>query len=405
MYEKFFGLTASPFQLNPDPAFLFESKGHRRAHAYLSYGVFQAEGFIVVTGEVGAGKTTLVRHLLRELDREKVVAAQLVSTQLEADDLLRSVAIAFGVPTKATGKAELLGAIEAFLLSLVPLGQRALLVVDEAQNLSPRAMEELRMLSNFQLGQRALLQSFLVGQPELREIMRGPSMQQLRQRIIASYHLGPLEERETRGYIEHRLAHAGWKNDPVLDDGLFEPLHRATGGIPRRINALCNRLMLGAFLSERHRIGLADLESAVSEMREELGADALTADAPLSSTPPSTPPGGAVPSAFADGRSSAGLPPFLVSSIIARLDRIERNVAALVDWTLIGMDSHNARPGNKPAAVSKMGEASSSRMAAPVSRMEAPKSRLAGPSRGETAKGRLDPQPLQAPRPLRAGGK
>jgi putative secretion ATPase (PEP-CTERM system associated) len=404
MYEKYFGLTASPFQLNPDPSFLFESKGHRRAHAYLSYGVFQAEGFIVVTGEVGAGKTTLVRHLLRELDREKVVAAQLVSTQLEADDLLRSVAIAFGVPTKATGKAELLGAIEAFLLSLVPLGQRALLVVDEAQNLSPRAMEELRMLSNFQLGQRALLQSFLVGQPELREIMRGPSMQQLRQRIIASYHLGPLEERETRLYVEHRLAHAGWKNDPVLEDALFEPLHRATGGIPRRINAVCNRLMLGAFLSERHRISLADLDSAVAELREELGSDtALAADAPLATPLAGSPAAGLA--AGAEGRPGGGLPPFLVSSIIARLDRIERNVAALVDWTLINTGGDGARPGAKPAAVTKMGDAAKSRMAAPVSRMDAPKSRLSGPQRGESVKSRIEPQPLQAPRPLRAGGK
>ncbi len=322
MYESYFGLNASPFQLNPDPTFLFESKGHRRAHAFLQYGVFQGEGFIVVTGEIGAGKTTLVRALLNELDEHKVVAAQLVSTQLQADDLLRSVAIGFGIPAKGTGKAELLGDIEGFLLSLVPRGQRALLVVDEAQNLSSQAMEELRMLSNFQLGQRALLQSFLVGQPELREMMRAPSQQQLRQRIIASYHLGPLEEPETRAYIEHRLQHVGWKNDPEFDEQAFGPLHRATGGIPRRINSLCNRLMLGAYLAEKHRIDAEDVEAAVTELREELGADALPPESAM-----------AEPSHAVGGETRGGdvVRTFVVSSITGRLDRLERNIATLLE--------------------------------------------------------------------------
>lgn len=335
MYESYFGLSASPFQLNPDPSFLFESKGHRRAHAFLQYGVYQSEGFIVVTGEVGAGKTTLVRALLRELDPEKVIAAQLVSTQLEADDLLRSVAIAFGVPAKASGKAELLGEIEGFLMSLVPRGQRALLVVDEAQNLSAQAMEELRMLSNFQLGQRALLQSFLVGQPELRELMRAPSQQQLRQRIIASYHLGPLEEPETRAYVEHRLHHVGWNNDPEIDEQAFAPLHRATGGVPRRINSLCNRLMLGAYLAEKHRIGPEDVEAAIAELREELGSDALPPEISIADLPH---PGAA------EARGGDVVRPFMVSSIIARLDRLERNVATLLDLVRALPGAEGAKP-------------------------------------------------------------
>jgi general secretion pathway protein A len=321
MYETFFGLSGNPFQLNPDPSFLFESKGHKRAHAYLQYGVYQSEGFIVVTGEIGAGKTTLVRALLRELDPAKVVAAQLVSTQLDADDLLRSVAIAFGLPARSTGKAELLGEIEAFLLGLVPLRKRALLVVDEAQNLTPKAMEELRMLSNFQLGEQALLQSFLVGQPELRDMMRGPSMQQLRQRIIASYHLGPMEEAETRAYIRHRLGHVGWKDDPQIHEKAFGPIFAATGGIPRRINSLCNRLLLGAFLGGKHDIAPEDVEEAVSEMRDELGGDALPAPA-------------APASANAPANGQHGLGPgraFAISAISARLDRLERNVATLLD--------------------------------------------------------------------------
>ena len=176
MYEAFYGLSAGPFQLNPDAEFYFESAGHRRAYAYLQYGVAQGEGFVVVTGEVGAGKTTLVRALLTELDAQKVIAAQLVSTQLDADDLLRSVAIAFGLPGKASRKAELVNQIQKFLVDLVPSGRRALLVVDEAQNLTPDAVEELRALSSFQLDGRHLLQSFLVGQPELRKLMRAPSM-------------------------------------------------------------------------------------------------------------------------------------------------------------------------------------------------------------------------------------
>ena len=197
MYEAFYGLSGKPFQLNPDPAFYFASRGHKRAFAYLQYGLYQSEGFIVITGEVGAGKTTIVRSLFEQMDGERVVAAQLVSTQLDADDMLRSVTTAFGLRTNAVDKATLLASLEAFLCQLALADKRALLVVDEAQNLTPRAVEELRMLSNFQLGDRALLQSFLVGQPELRAMMQGPEMQQLRQRVIASYHLGPMDKAET----------------------------------------------------------------------------------------------------------------------------------------------------------------------------------------------------------------
>ena len=249
MYEAYFHLSGKPFQLNPDPSFYFGSRGHKRAFAYLEYGLYQSEGFIIITGEVGAGKTTIVRSLLEQLDPSRVIAAQLVSTQLEADDLLRAVAMAFGVPVLGLDKATILASLETFLGKVTAEGKRALLVVDEAQNLSPRAVEELRMLSNFQRGDQALLQSFLVGQPELRDLMQSPQMQQLRQRVIASYHLGPLDDSETQGYIEHRLRHVGWSDDPKFDPACFLPIHQATGGIPRRINTLCNRLLLAAFLS------------------------------------------------------------------------------------------------------------------------------------------------------------
>jgi putative secretion ATPase (PEP-CTERM system associated) len=277
MYESFYGLTGKPFQLNPDPAFYFASRGHKRAFAYLQYGVHQSEGFIVITGDVGAGKTTLVRNLFEHLDRGHLVAAQLVSTQLDADDMLRSVAVAFGLPIKAIDKASLLATLEAFLCHLATERKRALLVVDEAQNLTPRAVEELRMLSNFQLANQALLQSFLVGQPELRTMMQGPQMQQLRQRVIASYHLGPMDRAETQAYIEHRLGHVGWSGDPSFEPRALDLLHDASGGIPRRINTVCNRLLLAGFLGEKHRFGAADVESIVQEIRDELGQESVLA--------------------------------------------------------------------------------------------------------------------------------
>lgn len=197
MYEDFYGLTSKPFQLNPDPSFYFSSKQHQRARAYLEYGVMCCEGFIVITGEVGAGKTTIVRGLLDSLDPDTVVAAHLVSTQLGADDTLRLVGAAFGVRVHGVPKGDLLLALEAFFVAQTLKGKRCLLIVDEAQNLQPQAVEELRMLSNFQNGQDALLQTFLVGQPEFREILQSPGMLQLRQRVIATCHLGPLDSEET----------------------------------------------------------------------------------------------------------------------------------------------------------------------------------------------------------------
>lgn len=274
MYESHFGLSAPPFQLSPDPNFYFDSKGHSNALAYLRFGAYQGEGFIVVTGEIGAGKTTLVRALLSELDTSKVVAAQVVSTQLEAGDLLKSILTAFGVPCGGLSKAELIASLEAFLTLLATRGQRALLIIDEAQNLNLEAVEEMRMLSNFQFDQHALLQSFLVGQPELRKLLQTKSMEQLRQRVIASCHLGPLDLAETRAYVEHRLHKVGWQGRPSFDDAAFERIHAATGGIPRRINVLCNRILLGAFLADTDQIGIETVQTAADELRAEVGEQA-----------------------------------------------------------------------------------------------------------------------------------
>jgi general secretion pathway protein A len=272
MYESFYGLSIKPFQLNPDPSFYFSSKQHNRAKAYLEYGVLRNEGFIVITGEIGAGKTTIVRGLLDSLDADKVIAGSLVSTQLDADDTLRLVAAAFGVRVKDVSKADLLLALEAFFVSQATQGKRCLLVVDEAQNLTPRAVEELRMLSNFQYGKQALLQSFLVGQPEFREVLQHPQMQQLRQRVIAACHIGPMDLEETQGYIQHRLKCAGSTGRPEFDAAAFDEIFNISGGVPRRINAVCDRLLLLGFLENKEILAPDDVATVAREMREESGS-------------------------------------------------------------------------------------------------------------------------------------
>jgi general secretion pathway protein A len=263
MYEAFYGLSSKPFQLNPDPDFYFASKQHRRAKAYLEYGVSRNEGFIVITGEIGAGKTMVLRSLIGSLNGSNVIIGHLVTTQLGAEDTLRMVGAAFGFRVKDVPKSELLITLEAFLISQTSKGKRCLLIVDEAQNLTPRAVEELRMLSNFQFGNQALLQSFLVGQPEFRQILQQPEMEQFRQRVAATCHIGPLDADETKGYIEHRLKCAGSTGKPSFEAAAFESLFKASGGIPRRINAVCDRLLLAGFLAGRAHLTVADVEEVV----------------------------------------------------------------------------------------------------------------------------------------------
>ncbi|HZM43942.1 MAG TPA: XrtA/PEP-CTERM system-associated ATPase [Burkholderiales bacterium] len=277
MYEDFYKFRAKPFQLSPDPRFFYSSKGHRRAMAYLVYGVHQGEGFMVITGEVGAGKTMLVRTLARQLESQNVIMAQVVSTQLEADDLVRMVAASFGLPTE-TSKASLLTRLEQFLLATHRQGKRALLMVDEAQNLPPTSVEELRMLSNFSAGEKPLLQSFMLGQPEFRRILQSPHMEQLRQRVIASCHLGPMDAAETEAYVTHRLQTVGWKGDPSFSEDAFAAIYQHTGGIPRRINLLCDRLLLMGFMDEKHALTGSEVGEVISELNQEFTPMSVRAD-------------------------------------------------------------------------------------------------------------------------------
>ena len=269
MYESFYGLASKPFQLSPDPNFYFGSKQHRRAKAYLDYGVLRNDGFIVITGEIGAGKTTLLRGLLDSLNRSNVVIGNLVTTQLDAEDTLRMVGAAFGVRVKDLQKSELLMNLEAFFVNQTSQGKRCLLIVDEAQNLSSRAVEELRMLSNFQFGNQSLLQTFLVGQPEFRAILQQPEMEQFRQRVAATCHIGPLDEDETKAYIEHRLKCAGSSGKPTFDLDAFPAIFKASQGIPRRINSLCDRLLLLGFMSNKSHLSLDDVREVLKDIAQE----------------------------------------------------------------------------------------------------------------------------------------
>ncbi|MDY7097992.1 MAG: XrtA/PEP-CTERM system-associated ATPase [Pseudomonadota bacterium] len=267
MYEQFYGFTGRPFQLTPDPKFYFESSSHKKAMSYLGYGLNQGEGFIVITGEVGAGKSTLVAHLMERIDRNALTVAQVVTSALDGEELIHVVAQSFGLHVEGKDKASALGSIERFLQEEARAGRRCLLIVDECQNLDFTALEELRMLSNFQLGSHPLLQSLLLGQPEFRRTLaHHPDLDQLRQRIIASHHLEALDDEEVEDYIGHRLMHVGWQGRPVIGEGLLPALYDATDGIPRRVNQVMNRLLLLGAIEERDELTVAMLEAVIEEM-------------------------------------------------------------------------------------------------------------------------------------------
>ncbi len=270
MYTEFYRLSARPFQLTPDARFFFESTVHRQAMAYLVYGLHHAEGFIIITGEVGAGKTILVDNLLSTIDQSTFVTAKIVTTQLAGDDLLHLVAGGFGIAKEGLAKGSLLQRISDFALAQHRNNKRVLLIVDEAQNLSFEALEELRMLSNIVSDRTMALQSFLLGQPQFRAILGSARLEQLRQRVTAAYHLGPLSEPECRAYVEHRLRRADWTGDPHFDEDCFPLIYRYTGGVPRQINTLCSRLLLFGFLEKLHALTASSVEKVAGDLRDEI---------------------------------------------------------------------------------------------------------------------------------------
>ncbi|MXP43488.1 XrtA/PEP-CTERM system-associated ATPase [Allopontixanthobacter sediminis] len=282
MFDEFYGLTGRPFQLTPDPSFYFESISHRKALSYLGYGMAQGEGFIVITGEVGAGKSTLVAHLMQKIDHERMTVGQVVTSNLDGEELVHVAANSFGLDVAGHDKAAALSAIEAFLHGEAREGRRCLLVVDESQNLSIEALEELRMLSNFQLGAHPLLQVLLLGQPEFRKVLaEHGELEQLRQRVIASHHLEAMEPYEIEPYIRHRLECVGWEGNPEFAEGVFGEIHGATGGIPRRVNQVVTRLLLLGAIEQSTILDQPMLASVLDEMANDNAFHGEAADAAM----------------------------------------------------------------------------------------------------------------------------
>jgi putative secretion ATPase (PEP-CTERM system associated) len=270
MYQDFYSFTGMPFQITPDAKFFFNSSNHSRAISHLIYGLSQQEGFIVITGDVGAGKTTLVEQMRLQLKKDSYNIARIYTTQVSHDDLLSLTASAFGIQLDGHNKTNVINSIEKFLISNHSDGKRSLLIVDEVQSLSISALEELRMLSNITKSGKAVLQTILLGQPEFRKILTSQDLDQLRQRVLASYHLGPLSLEETKFYIEHRLKTVGWSNDPVWEDQCFISIFKHTLGVPRRINRLCSRILLYGAIEEIHVLTSDMVEMVALELENDL---------------------------------------------------------------------------------------------------------------------------------------
>lgn len=269
MYESFYNFKAEPFRLSPDHRFCFTHKSYAKAKAYMQYAIHRAEGFVMVTGKPGTGKTTLVNDLVDGLSQTRIVVATIVSTQLEADDLLRLVSCNFGLDVDAPNKAVVLQGLSVRLKRHHEEGTRALLIIDEAQDLSASALEELRLLTNLQLNNQPLLQIFLVGQENLRDLVQKPSMEQVHQRLVAACHLESLNEEDTKSYVRHRLERVGWRDDPIIDEGVYSLVYQFSKGIPRRINLICSRFLLHGSVEEKHRIRASDVRTVVDELQHE----------------------------------------------------------------------------------------------------------------------------------------
>jgi putative secretion ATPase (PEP-CTERM system associated) len=265
MYTEFFGLSAKPFELLPNPKFLYLSKGHRKALSYLQYGVQEHAGFTLLTGEVGSGKTTLLRDIINKIGTGTTLA-MIFNTRVDSQQLVAMINEDFGLKVEGKDKVQLLRELNDFLLDECSAGRQPIVIIDEAQNLSADALEEIRLLSNFEADSFKLMQIILVGQPELKQIIANPSLRQLRQRISISCHLSPLNREETEEYIFHRLGTVGNRDCVTFLEGVFDLIYRFSGGIPRLINLICDFLLLSAFVEETREIDVDLVKDAVNEL-------------------------------------------------------------------------------------------------------------------------------------------
>ncbi|WP_084579743.1 ExeA family protein [Sphingomonas azotifigens] len=334
MMDDHYGLSGRPFQLTPDPRFWFDTATHGKAMAYLGYGLSQGEGFVVITGDPGAGKTTLMGHLLAELDGERLNVVKIVSTHLRADDLLRLVAQGLGLAGDDLSKAALLSAIEHGLHAIARAGRRTLLVVDEAQALPSESLDELRMLSNFQAGGYPLLQIFLLGQPEFRLVLQRPAFEQLRQRVIAMHHLAPMELEEVEAYLMHRLTLVGWQGRPRFTTDALAAMHRWSGGIPRRLNQLASRVMLYGAVEAIENFGAPDIAAVIDDIEQESVIEEAPEPAPIPETPRPSRVAElrAAPAGSAETRALERRVAELEAQVASQSDALRRVLALLVDW-------------------------------------------------------------------------
>ena len=264
-YLDHFNLTEQPFRLTPDPDFVYWSKQHARAKAYMESTIWLADGFVVISGEIGSGKTTLLQSFLSEIG-DDIVCAVVSQTQLTATQFLQAVLTEFGFKPFKKRKVELLDMLNMFLIEQYSNGKKVVLIVDEAQNLSKKVLEEIRMLSGIETHKEKVLRIILAGQPELRKTLDSPTLKQLVQRIRLRFHLGPLDRIELQEYITHRLKVAGSENDDLFDEGCYEVIYRYAGGVPRLINTLCDTALLCAFADDKKFVEVEDLRAAIKEL-------------------------------------------------------------------------------------------------------------------------------------------
>ncbi len=269
VYRTYYKLTGEPFRLSPDHRFSLGHRSYANAKAYLDYALLQGEGFIAITGAPGTGKTTLISDILAGFEETDMQVATLTSTQLESRDLLHMVAHSFDLHPEDRSKANLLLELERFLNQQSYRGHRTILIVDEAQSLSPSALEELRLLANMQRKDQLLLQIFLVGQEKLLDLIRAPGMEQLQQRLVAASVLEPLDLDETVDYVEHRLNMVAWRGDPAISEEALRLVYKYSGGIPRRINMICNRLFLYGGMQQKHELVGEDARTVIEELHQE----------------------------------------------------------------------------------------------------------------------------------------